>query len=168
MLCLIPVCEPGRFAQVPRRCRARYGNGSLGGSRWTFKLGELVQVRSPGRDRGRRLTTRGRNRGLSFDRATLRYCGRTLRVQDRVKRIIDERTGQMIDIFSDCSILDGSVRSGECSTNRWFCPREIYQYWREAWLQRVDDSEPAASANGRGAGSAPSFGHLRYRHTAEG
>jgi hypothetical protein len=29
------------------------------------------------------------------------------------------------------------VCSGEWSTQRWFCPRAIYPYWRECWLERV-------------------------------
>jgi hypothetical protein len=106
--------------------------------------GELVQIRSPAEIEAT-LDDRGMNRGLSFDREMLPYCGRILQVKDRVERIIDERTGQMIEISSDCLILDGVVCSGECSTGRWFCPREIYSYWREAWLRRVDDLEPASS-----------------------
>ena len=47
----------------------------------------------------------------------------------------------MLRIPKDCIILEGSVCSGECSTGRWFCPREIYPFWREAWLRRVDDPE---------------------------
>ena len=58
------------------------------------------------------------------------YCGGRYRVKDRVERIIDERTGQMIEIASDCLILDGVVCSGGVQHRRWFCPREIYPYWR--------------------------------------
>ena len=43
------------------------------------------------------------------------YCGGRYRVQDRVKQIIDERSGQMIHITSDCLILDGVVCSGHHS-----------------------------------------------------
>ena len=43
----------------------------------------------------------------------------------------------MLKIPKDCIILEGAVCSGECSTGRWFCPREIYPFWREAWLGRV-------------------------------
>ena len=78
----------------------------------------------------------GRTRGLGFDWEMIPYCGGRYRVKDRVERIIDERTGQMIEISSDCLILDGVVCSGEHSSGRWFCPRAIYPYWREAWLRR--------------------------------
>jgi hypothetical protein len=104
--------------------------------------GDLVQVRSP-TEIARTLDGNGRNRGLSFDREMLPYCGGTYRVKDNVKQIIDERTGRMIHISRDCLILDGVICSGERSVGRLFCPRKIYPYWREAWLRRVDEPRPA-------------------------
>lgn len=100
--------------------------------------GDLVQVRSP-TEIAPTLDANGRNRGLSFDREMLPYCGGTFRVKDNVERIIDERTGRMIHISRDCFILEGVVCSGERSIGRWFCPRQIYPYWREAWLRRADE-----------------------------
>lgn len=103
--------------------------------------GDLVRVRPP-EEIARTLDADGLTRGLSFDREMLPHCGRTLRVQDRVQRLIDDRTGRMLEISGDCLILEGVVCTGERSIGRWFCPREIYPYWREAWLERVD--EPAS------------------------
>jgi hypothetical protein len=99
--------------------------------------GEFVRVRSP-QEIQANVDQTGHNRGLSFDREMLRFCGQTLRVKARVNHIIEESTGQLIHIKRDAIILEGGVCSGECSTGRWFCPREIYAYWREAWLERVD------------------------------
>ena len=56
----------------------------------------------------------------------LHFCGRTCVVQERVNRIIDDRTGRMIMIRGDAIILEGIVCSGERSVGRWFCPRQIY------------------------------------------
>lgn len=78
------------------------------------------------------------NRGLWFDIEMLPFCGGTFRVRRRVTRIIDEVTGKMINLKSDCFMLDGVVCSGDLSQGRWFCPREIYPYWRESWLRRAD------------------------------
>ena len=103
--------------------------------------GEWVRVRSS-KQIAKTLDAGFRTRGLWFDREMTPFCGGTYRVQDRVQRIIDERTGRMIEIASDCLILEGVVCSGERSIGRWFCPREIYPYWREAWLERVE-SPPA-------------------------
>jgi hypothetical protein len=73
-------------------------------------------------------------RGLSFDVEMLKYCGRTARVRARVNRIINERTGKMISIESDCIMLDGVVCVADYHR---FCSRSVYVYWREAWLERV-------------------------------
>jgi hypothetical protein len=108
--------------------------------------GEYVRVRSP-EEIQPTLDDKGMNRGLSFDREMLRYCGQTLRVKARVNRIIDESSGRLIHIRRDAIILEGGVCSGECSTGRWFCPREIYAYWREAWLERVESRLPEAAAD---------------------
>ena len=116
--------------------------------RLDLQPGEFVRVRSP-EEIEPTLDDKGMNRGLSFDREMLRYCGQTLRVKARVNHIIDESTGRMIHIKRDAIILEGGVCTGECSTSRWFCPREIYAYWREGWLERVEDPAPAqADTNG--------------------
>ena len=41
----------------------------------------------------------------------------------------------MVEIKSDCIILDGVVCPGDF---HMFCTRGIYSYWREIWLERVD------------------------------
>ena len=99
--------------------------------------GEVVEVRSAAEIEAT-LDDRGFNRGLSFDREMVRYCGQTLRVKERVTRLINENTGHMLHPPRDCILLEGPVCSGECSTGRWFCPREVYPFWREAWLRRVE------------------------------
>jgi hypothetical protein len=76
-----------------------------------------------------------KTRGLSFDVEMLKYCGRTARVTGRVERIIDEGTGKMIEINSDCIVLDGVVCTADYHR---FCTRSITPYWREAWLERAD------------------------------
>ena len=99
-----------------------------------IQAGESVRVR-PAAEIEATLDENGFNRGLSFDREMLPYCGRTLRVKDRVDRLIDDKTGRMLKIPKDCLILEGAVCSGERSAGRWFCPREIHAFWREAWVE---------------------------------
>jgi hypothetical protein len=99
--------------------------------------GDLVRVR--GRDEIlKTLDTRGKNRGLWFDREMLPYCGTTARVKFKVERFVDEPTGRLVDLKSDCYILEGVVCSGERSIGRWFCCREIYPWWRACWLEKLD------------------------------
>ena len=100
--------------------------------------GDLVRVRPP-EEIVPTLDSKGLNRGLSFDREMHPHCGETYRVRTRVQRIVDDRTGRIIDISRDCIILEGVTCSGERTVGCWFCPREIFPYWREAWLERVED-----------------------------
>jgi len=99
--------------------------------------GDWVRVRSK-EEIAATLGPGGDHRGLWFDREMLEYCGKVLRVRRRVNRIVNEQTGKMIELKSDCLMLEGAVCSGKYSPSRWFCPRAIYPYWRECWLERVD------------------------------
>jgi hypothetical protein len=74
-------------------------------------------------------------RGLSFDVEMVKYCGRTATVRSRVNRLIDEMTGEMMDIKSDCIILEGVTCTSDYHR---LCTRNIYPYWREAWLEKID------------------------------
>jgi hypothetical protein len=86
-----------------------------------------------------------RNRGMSFDGEQVPYCGGTYRVLRRVERIIDERSGKMLQMKNPCIVLDGVVCKGRYSECRMFCPREIYSYWREVWLERADPPPTTAT-----------------------
>ena len=100
--------------------------------------GELVQVRSP-EEIAATLDETGHNRGCRSTARCCPYCGQTLRRQGpRQPASSTTRPAACCKILEDAIILEGAVCSGECSTGRWFCPREIYPYWREAWVQRVE------------------------------
>ena len=109
-----------------------------------LEQGSLVQVRSRA-EIGGTLDASGKTRGLWFDREMLPFCGKTFTVKDRVERFIDEETGRLVELKSDCYILDGVVCSGDRSDGRWFCPRAIYPWWREAWLRPVAEEGSAVS-----------------------
>ncbi len=102
---------------LPRQAATLPTRGDL-----DLQPGDTVEVRSK-EEITRTVDENGKTRGLWFDWEMIPYCGGRYRVRDRVERIIDERTGQMIEISSDCLILDGVVCSGECSTGHWLCPR---------------------------------------------
>ena len=115
--------------------------------------GDIVRIR-PYAEIERTLKA-GRHRGLWFDTPEMiLYCGGTFTVKDRVQRIIDESTGEMIELKSDCLILEGVCCTGEHSTRRWFCPRGIYPFWREDWLEVVDQA--SARSGSAAVGSARS------------
>jgi hypothetical protein len=95
--------------------------------------GELVRVKSK-EEIVATLDTRNRNRGMSFDAEQLKYCGREARVLRRVNRIIDEPTGKMMELKNPCIILEDVICTSDYHR---LCPRGIYPYWREIWLERV-------------------------------
>ncbi|HEY3303667.1 MAG TPA: hypothetical protein VGL70_09060 [Candidatus Binatia bacterium] len=98
--------------------------------------GEMVRVKSQD-EIIQTVNARNRNHGLSFDPEMVKYCGGTYRVVGRVERLIDEKTGKMTPLSNDCIILDGVVCGAHFSNKRLFCPRSLYTFWREIWLQRI-------------------------------
>ena len=96
--------------------------------------GELVEIKSKNEILAT-VDARLRNRGLSFDREMVKYCGRRYRVLRRVESIVDEKTGVIAKLPKDCIVLEGVVCKGDLHE---FCPRSIYPYWREIWLKRVE------------------------------
>ena len=51
-------------------------------------------------------------------------------------RILDERSGEMLEMKHPCIVLEGVQCEARYSVHRLFCPRAITAYWREAWLER--------------------------------
>ena len=92
------------------------------------------------------LDGRNKNRGLYFDAEEVPYCGQSHRVRSRVDRIIDERTGKLIDVRGNTVILEDTWCMGHYSDRRMFCPRAIYPFWRETWLEREASSDAALGA----------------------
>jgi hypothetical protein len=118
---------------------------SSAGAPTGLQIGDRVRVRSAS-DIAETLDETGKLRGLWFDREMLPYCGRSATIQTKVDRFIDERSGEMVELSTDCYILEGVVCKGYISDGRWFCCRGIYPWWREAWL----DPEPGSSSSARG------------------
>lgn len=105
--------------------------------------GELVQVRSK-EEIIATLNKQDRHRGLLFDGAMLSHCDGIYRVLRRVHRIVDEKTGKMLEMKYPCIALEGV-------TCQWdyhrLCPRSTCTpYWRENWLKRVENLQAAQAA----------------------
>jgi hypothetical protein len=98
-----------------------------------LRPGELVRVKRK-EEIVKTLDTNNRNRGMTFDPEMLKYCGRQARVLRRVERIIDEQTGKMLHLRNPCIILEDVICTSDYHR---LCPRGIYPYWREIWLERV-------------------------------
>jgi hypothetical protein len=104
-------------------------------SQLDLQPGELVRIKAK-EEILKTLDSDRRNRGMGFDEEMARYCGQTARVLRRVDRCIDEKTGRMLWMKNPCIVLDGIVCGGVYHAN---CPREFLPFWREVWLERVDD-----------------------------
>src|SRR5262249_48599419 len=100
--------------------------------------GERVRVKSVEEIR-KTLDRNGKHKGLSFDPEMSGYCGGEFVVALRVEQIINEQTGEMMQMKRPCIMLEGVVCKAEYSDRRLFCPRAIPPYWREHWLERVPD-----------------------------
>ena len=139
----------GRLSNAPfeHRGGAKGSRGSLG-----LLPGDRIRIRSESQIAGT-LDESGKNRGLWFDKEMVPFCGQTHTVKGRVERFIDERSGEMVELTSDCVILDGVVCSGDLSFRRWFCARAIYPWWRETWLERAQEAEPGPSPTDGGSAS---------------
>lgn len=102
-----------------------------------LKPGEAVRI-LPIEELKKTLSTASVNRGMWFDPEMVKYCGNTYTVQSRVNRIINEKTGAMMDMKSPCILLDDVYCRAECTPGRRGCPRKVNTYWREVWLERAD------------------------------
>lgn len=114
-----PSFVPGELTTTPK------GNLDL-------NSGELVRVKTKS-EIAQTLNKHSRNRGLFFDVEMLKHCGKDYRVKGRVKRLVNEKTGELVNLSNDCIVLEDVVCHGECHQ---FCSRSEYIYWREVWLAR--------------------------------
>ena len=118
--------RPGRIAPGSRTPAATLN----------LQPGELVRVKKYDEILGT-LNDKWHNRGMYFDAEQVIFCGRTYEVLMRVEKQVDERTGKMLDFNNDAIILKDVVCEARYAKCRRFCPRRIYPYWREIWLERV-------------------------------
>ncbi|GAA3443682.1 hypothetical protein [Planomonospora venezuelensis] len=102
-----------------------------------LKPGEIVRIRSK-REIELTLNERLQNRGMGFEDGLTAFCGRTARVTGRVERCIDETTGRMLQMKTPSVVLENVVCPGTNSLN---CPRGHLPFWREIWLERVEQTK---------------------------
>lgn len=103
--------------------------------------GEWVRVKSLD-EIAATLNTNNRNRGLSFNPEMSPYCGGTYKVEQRVTRIVDEKTGKLLEMKGPCIMLEGAFCMARYHPEALLCPRRIPQYFREAWLTRASPGAP--------------------------
>jgi hypothetical protein len=83
------------------------------------------------------------NRGMGFHPEMSPHCGKTFRVSQRVRKLVNEKTGQLMELKNSCLVLEGADCHGRYS-RPLNCPRACPPYWREIWLERVGSAaEPS-------------------------
>jgi hypothetical protein len=99
--------------------------------------GDWVRVRSADEIEST-LDSTGKLNGLAFASEMKADCGKTLQVQQRVDRIIDERNGRLREV-QDTVILHNSI------CDRYLgCARSMPILWREAWLEPLRSPLPTS------------------------
>ncbi|HWG97209.1 MAG TPA: hypothetical protein VN647_09015 [Nitrospira sp.] len=111
-----------------------------------LRPGELVRVK-PFHEVLATLNTDNKNRGLYFDAEAVPYCEGEYRVRSRLNKFIEEKTGKLITLKSSSILLEGVWCRSRYSECRMFCPRSIYTWWREIWLERVAEETESALEN---------------------
>jgi hypothetical protein len=91
------------------------------------------------------LDYRRRNRGMVVCHEMTRCCGEEAEVRARVDRIIEEKTGKMREMQHTVTLknLRGNPTLCDeclCYNEIGDCPRGDLMYWREIWLERVNDT----------------------------
>jgi hypothetical protein len=124
-----------------------------------LKPGDYVRIKSH-QEILETLTGDCKNRGMGFDAELVPFCGRVFRVVTMVERFIDEEVGVMRRMKTPAAILENVYCLSLYTGKRAFCTRGYYAWWREAWLERVDNETAAAAATERlpcpaAAGSTP-------------
>lgn len=107
--------------------------------------GELVRVKSHEQILDT-ITFHNSNRGMYWDAELLPYCGGTYKVLRRVNKLIGEQSSKMVEMKNAGIILDKVVCQARYSSCRMLCPKAMYPYWREVWLERVTPKDAVSSA----------------------
>lgn len=107
--------------------------------------GERVRVKSH-QEILATLSVTNKNNGMGFDVEMVPYCGKVFRVKTRINNFVDEKTGRPKTLKTPAVILEDVICHACYSRYRMGCPRSIYSWWREAWLERVEQSFVATAA----------------------
>lgn len=124
---------PWRMGKIPR-------GTTTPSVKLNLQPGEMVRVKSY-LDILATLDEDRHNRGMYFDGEMVPYTGNPFRVLQRVEKIIDEKTGKLMNIKSDAIVLENVTCQARYSKCRTFCTRSIFPFWREVWLERIDSND---------------------------
>ncbi len=108
-----------------------------------LKPGELVRIK-PLDQIVATLDRKKRNRGMVVCHEMTRSCGAVAEVRYRVSRLVEERSGKMRELNHTVTLKGPGGEPSQCDECLCYgeigdCPRGELMYWREIWLERVND-----------------------------
>jgi hypothetical protein len=120
-----------------RSWRAVTGSASTtnGFGKLNLRPGDLVRVK-PLAEIKATLDAEGKNQKMLFAPSMANFCGQVMTVRDRVENIVLEATTRQRKI-KDTVVLEGATCDGVCHR---LCPRQSPLFWRECWLERVEEA----------------------------
>lgn len=134
---LIAVYNKFAFHLKLRSWRAVTGNttSTNGFGRLNLRPGDVVRVKTLAEIKTT-LDAEGKNQKMLFAPSMASFCGQVMKVRDRVENIVLEATPRQRKI-KDTVVLEGATCDGVCHR---LCPRQSLLFWRECWLERVEES----------------------------
>jgi hypothetical protein len=117
-----------------------------------LEAGETVRVKSQNEVLAT-VTEDLKNRGMGFHAEMVPNCERTFRVEKRLRRLLNEKTGHLVELKNPCVVLAGVPCAGHYS-RPLLCPRMMAPYWREVWLERTDGETRTACPQGQAPNEA--------------
>lgn len=127
-------CRPGKLGRSSRTPSAHL-NLSVGEVVWVKAHDQILQT----------VNEEFANRGMQFHPEMVPYCSRSFRVTKRVRRLMNEKNGQVMELKNECLVLEGASCVGRY-TKPLLCPRGMPPYWREIWLERAQPAGASESA----------------------
>jgi hypothetical protein len=113
----------------------RSSASETGTTTWGLKAGDLVRVRSEEEIQAT-LNHWGQLKGCMFMPEMLPYCGTTQRVLKRLERFVDERDYH-VKKSQGIVLLEALHCQGTSDYGR--CDRACFYFWREEWLEKIDE-----------------------------
>ena len=108
-------------------------------ARLNLQVGEYVRIK-PLEQIQATLDDNNCYKGLEFMAGMSRYCGQVHRVFKRVKYMYDEHKKVMLKC-KDNVLLENLICDGKDMWNKEGCDRCCFYFWKEQWLERVDNAE---------------------------
>ena len=118
-----------------------------------LRPGELVRVKAFDQIVAT-LDRKKRNRGINVCHEMTRMCGAVAEVRYRVNRVIEERSGKMREINHSVTLQNPRGEPSLCDECLCYgemgdCPRGELMYWREIWLERLNEQGQVGHEVGR-------------------